>query len=128
MQETEDADLRGQSYSEDPREHIAQLSEEIGRMREEHGFAREPGADDVRMHSEAPAPASPDTEAVAGSVPSVCESTCEIKVRICRNAAKICKLAPELAGTDSADWANEKCDSGKTSCTEAKTQCEDCDD
>ena len=118
----------GRSYSEDPREHITQLFDEIGTMRQERGFAREPGAGAVRLHDDAPAPQSADTESVtARAATPVCESTCKLQANICGNASKICALAGDLADTEWADWADEKCNSGKVSCEEAKTQCDECD-
>jgi hypothetical protein len=121
-------DFNDRSYSEDPREHITQLFDEIGRMRQQRGFAREPGAGAVRLHDDAPAPQSADSESVSPRAATpVCESTCKLQANICRNAAKICTLADDLVDTEWADWADEKCDSGKVSCKEAEQQCDECD-
>lgn len=121
-------DFSGRRYSDDPREHIAQLFEEIGEMRASRGFAREPGAGAVRLHDDAPAPQAADSESVtARAATPVCESTCKLQANICGNASKICSLASDLAGTEWADWADEKCNSGKVSCKEAKAQCDECD-
>lgn len=121
----EDTEVDGESmasYSNDPREAIAQLSAEISDLRESRGMAREPSAAPIRAAHDAPVPSAVTVESTSGAS-DVCRPTCTIASNICRNSAKICKLATELDGDE---WADEKCDSGKVSCKEAKTACKGC--
>ncbi len=123
-----------EEVASDPRERIAQLHDEIGRLRAQAGLSREPLSDDVRIAAQsAPpevAPVHTDSEAEGAyededeaPVSPTCKSTCTLKKSICDNSASICRIAGEL-GDDA--WANEKCDSGKVSCEEAKERCDRC--
>ncbi len=129
-----------EEVASDPRERIAQLHDEIGRLRTQAGLSREPLSDDVGLTARsapppAVSPASTDSEGTNDSqyededdddhapVSPTCKSTCTLGKSICDNSTSICRIAGEL-GDD--PWANEKCDSGKVSCKEAKVRCDQC--